>query len=77
MCAGKTGEAFALAAQLGALAAGAADEPYRRWGLAYGVLFQVNDDIADVGESDELRALKAEWEGRLADISRETGFSFP
>ncbi|MBR0504508.1 MAG: polyprenyl synthetase family protein, partial [Kiritimatiellae bacterium] len=38
MCAGKTGEAFALAAQLGALAAGAADEPYRRWGLAFGVL---------------------------------------
>ena len=76
MCAGKTGEAFALAAQLGALAAGAADEPYRRWGLAYGVLFQVNDDIADVGESDELRALKSEWEGRLAAISRETGFTF-
>ena len=76
MCAGKTGEAFALAAQLGALAAGAPDEPYRRWGLAYGVLFQVNDDIADVGESDELRALKSEWERRLAVISRETGFTF-
>ena len=76
MCAGKTGEAFALAAQLGALAAGAADETYRRWGLAYGVLFQVNDDIADVGESDELRALKSEWEGRLAAISSETGFTF-
>ncbi len=77
MCARKTGEAFALAAQLGAIAAGAEDEPYRRWGLAYGVLFQINDDIADVGESDELRALKAEWEARLAAVSRETGFSFP
>ena len=76
MCARKTGEAFALAAQLGALAAGAADEPYRRWGLAYGVLFQVNDDIADVGMSDALQALKTEWEGRLAEISRETGFIF-
>ena len=76
MCARKTGEAFALAAQLGALAAGAADEPYRRWGLAYGVLFQVNDDIADVGMSAALQALKTEWEGRLAAISRETGFSF-
>ena len=76
VCARKTGEAFALAAQLGALAAGADDEPYRRWGLAYGVLFQINDDIADVGESDGLRALKAEWEDRLAAISRETGFSF-
>ena len=77
MCAGKTGEAFALAAQLGALAAGAADEPYRRWGLAFGVLFQVNDDIADVGASDTLQALKTEWEGRLAALSRETGFTFP
>ena len=76
VCARKTGEAFALAAQLGALAAGADDEPYRRWGLAYGVLFQINDDIADVGESDGLHALKTEWEDRLAAISRETGFSF-
>ena len=76
MCARKTGEAFALAARLGALAAGASDEPFRRWGLAYGVLFQINDDIADAGESDELRALKTEWEGRLAAIARETGFTF-
>ena len=75
-CERKTGEAFALAAQLGALAAGADDAPFRRYALAYGVLFQINDDIADVGESDELCALKAEWEGRLAAISRETGFSF-
>ncbi len=74
VCVRKTGEAFALAAQLGALAAGADDDPYRRWGLAYGVLFQINDDIADVGESDGLRALKAEWEGRLAAISHEIGF---
>ena len=76
VCARKTGEAFALAAQLGALAAGGADEPYRRWGLAYGVLFQINDDIADMGESDGLRALKTEWEGRLAAVSRETSFAF-
>jgi geranylgeranyl pyrophosphate synthase len=73
-CERKTGEAFALAAQLGALAAGADDAPFRRYALAYGVLFQINDDIADVGESDELCALKAEWEGRLAAISREIGF---
>ena len=76
VCARKTGEAFALAAQLGALAAGADDEPYHRWGLAYGVLFQINDDIADVGESDGLRALKAEWEDRLAGNRGEAVFSF-
>ena len=70
-------EAFALAAQLGALAAGADDEPYRRWGLAYGVLFQINDDIADLGATDTLHVLKGEWEGRLAAISHETGFTFP
>ena len=77
VCARKTGEAFALAAQLGALAAGADDEPYRRWGLAYGVLFQINDDIADLGATDTLHVLKGEWEGRLAAISHETGFTFP
>ena len=45
--------------------------------VAFGVLFQVNDDIADVGASDTLQALKTEWEGRLAALSRETGFTVP
>lgn len=76
VCERKTGEAFALAAQLGALAAGADDAPYRRWGLAYGVLFQIDDDIADVGESDSLLSLKADWSARLSAISHEIGFAF-
>ena len=71
MCAGKTGEAFALAAQLGALAAGAADEPYRRWGLAYGVLFQVNDDIRDGGKTQRLLELQREYAARLAASDME------
>ena len=71
VCERKTGEAFALAAQLGALAAGADDAPYRRWGLAYGVLFQINDDIADTGESDSLLSFKAAWEERLSALSKE------
>lgn len=57
-CARKTGEAFALAAQLGALAAGADDAPFRRYGLAYGVLFQVDDDLADGADAEGLRALR-------------------
>lgn len=76
VCERKTGEAFALAAQLGALAAGAEDAPYRRWGLAYGVLFQIDDDIADVGGSDALLALRGEWAGRLSAVSREIDFAF-
>ncbi len=76
VCERKTGSLFALAAGLGALAADADPGPYWEWGIIYGVLFQVNDDIADVGESDELRALKSEWEQRLAAISREVGFTF-
>ena len=71
VCERKTGEAFALAAQLGALAAGADDAPYRRWGLAYGVLFQINDDIADTGESDSLLSFKAAWEERLSALSKK------
>ena len=47
ICERKTGEAFALAAQLGALAAGADDAPFRQYGLSYGMLFQINDDLAD------------------------------
>ena len=76
ICERKTGEAFALAAQLGALAAGADDDPYRRWGLAYGVLFQINDDIADIGESDALLSQRADWSAKLSAISREIGFAF-
>jgi geranylgeranyl pyrophosphate synthase len=52
VCERKTGEAFALAAELGALAAGADGAPYRRYGLDFGVLFQVRDDIAD-GDAPE------------------------
>ena len=52
ICARKTGEAFALAAELGALAAGADGAPYRQYGLDFGVLFQVRDDISD-GEAPE------------------------
>ena len=47
ICRRKTGEAFALAATLGALAAGADSAPYRSYGLDFGVLFQMRDDLAD------------------------------
>ena len=52
ICERKTGEAFALAAELGALAAGVDGVPYRRYGLDFGVLFQVRDDLSD-GEAPE------------------------
>ena len=52
ICERKTGEAFALAAELGALAAGVDGAPYRRYGLDFGVLFQVRDDLSD-GEEPE------------------------
>jgi len=52
ICERKTGEAFALAAELGALAAGVDGAPYRQYGLDFGVLFQVRDDLAD-GDSSE------------------------
>ena len=66
-CARKTGEAFALAAQLGARAAGADDAPYRRFGLAYGILFQIDDDLADGASSPELLRLRAAYGQRLAE----------
>jgi geranylgeranyl pyrophosphate synthase len=47
MCERKTGEAFALAAELGALAAGGDPVPYRKYGLDFGVVFQLRDDMAD------------------------------
>ena len=59
----KTGEAFALAARLGAIAALPADDPRSaeiergtvRFGLAFGVVFQMRDDLAD-GEAVLRRA---------------------
>ena len=56
VCERKTGEAFALAAQLGALAAGADDAPFRRYGLAYGVLFQINERSIHKDPSDGIVA---------------------
>jgi len=66
ICERKTGEAFALAAQLGALAAGADDAPFRRYGLSFGILFQINDDLADGGSPADLIALKAKYEDETA-----------
>ena len=66
VCERKTGEAFALAAQLGAIAAGADDAPFRRYGLAYGVLFQINDDLADGANPAPLEELKREYEAKTA-----------
>ena len=66
ICERKTGEAFALAATLGALAAGADPAPYRAWGLDYGVLFQLRDDLAD-GEATAATAdLVGAYERKLA-----------
>ena len=66
VCERKTGEAFALAAQLGALAAGADDAKFRRYGLAYGILFQINDDLADGADPAALRALKEKYENETS-----------
>ena len=68
ICARKTGEAFALAAELGALAASVDPAPYRTWGLVYGTLFQINDDLADGGSAQDLKALKKEFESRLSAL---------
>ena len=57
ICERKTGEAFALAAELGALAAGADGAPYRRYGLDFGILFQVRDDMSDGEAPDGAGAL--------------------
>ncbi len=66
VCERKTGEAFALAAQLGALAAGADDAPFRRYGLAFGVLFQINDDLSDGEAPADLLELKRRYEDETA-----------
>ena len=68
VCERKTGSLFALAAGLGALAAGADPEPYCEWGRVYGVLFQVKDDIRDGGETSRLVSLAREYEKRLASL---------
>ena len=66
ICERKTGSLFALAAGLGALAAGTAPEPYWDWGVVYGVLFQVMDDIRDEGATPRLEALRNEYGAKLA-----------
>ena len=65
ICERKTGEAFALAAELGALAAGVDGAPYRRYGLDFGVLFQVRDDLADGEAPENAVALEHELSHRL------------
>ena len=65
VCERKTGEAFALAAQLGALAAGVDDAEYRKFGLAYGILFQIDDDVADGASHSGLADLRREWAAAL------------
>jgi len=68
ICRRKTGALFALAATLGALAAGVDPAPYREWGETYGTLFQIRDDLADRGESAELRTLEREYAASLAAL---------
>lgn len=68
ICERKTGAMFALSAGLGALAAGADPAPYWEWGVTYGVLFQVRDDISDEGETPRLAALRSEYAAKLAAL---------
>ena len=68
VCRGKTGEAFALAAQLGAMAADGDVAAARTFGLTYGVLFQINDDLTDGASLDVLGQLKTQWEDKLANL---------
>ncbi|MBE6396686.1 MAG: hypothetical protein E7046_06760 [Lentisphaerae bacterium] len=75
VCERKTGEAFALAAELGALAAEADPIPYRRYGLDFGVVFQVRDDMSD-GETpgsvgEVLERLEKELSG--SEVSKSLG----
>ena len=77
VCERKTGEAFALAAELGALAAGAGDAAgqYRRYGLDFGVVFQMRDDIADGETPGSVAEMLEKKEKALAntDVSRALG----
>lgn len=68
VCERKTGEAFALAATLGAMAAWVDPAPYREWGLVFGILFQIRDDIADGGATAERLTLQKEYELRLSSL---------
>ena len=75
VCERKTGEAFALAAELGALAAGADAAPYRRYGLDFGVVFQIRDDISDGETPGAVGELLEKRERALAvtDVARALG----
>ena len=74
-CERKTGEAFALSAQLGALAAGAQPDEYRRYGLDYGVLFQIRDDISDGASCERVLdvAERLERELSASEVGRKLG----
>ena len=74
-CERKTGAAFALAAELGALAAGADPVPYHRYGMLFGVLFQFWDDLADNDAPDGVMELAGRMEKELAadEVSRRLG----
>lgn len=58
----KTAEGFALAAELGARAAGVDPALYRRYAMAYGMLYQLRDDAADGHAPAEAREWKKEYE---------------
>ena len=73
VCERKTGEAFALAAELGALAAGAESAPYRAYGMAFGLLFQVRDDLTDGDALAEANAHAADAEAELAAAEAQVG----
>ncbi len=67
----KTGEAFALAAELGALAAGTDPAKYRAYGLSYGILFQIRDDLRDADgartpDREELERLEKKYADETA-----------
>lgn len=68
ICERKTGSLFALAAGFGALAAGTDPNPYWNWGIVFGVLFQIRDDMQDEGASPELAELAVEYEARLSGL---------
>ena len=75
VCERKTGEAFALAAELGALAAGVDAAPYRRYGLDFGVVFQIRDDMSDGEAPGAVGELLQKREKALADtdVARALG----
>ena len=75
VCERKTGEAFALAAELGAIAAGADPAPYRRYGLDFGVVFQLRDDMSDGEMPESAGEILERMEKKLAglEVSRVLG----